>query len=186
MSKEKRNEPEERQMKFAILTATNMNKYHPFDTVKKHMVSKLKEDDKLGDVAEAIEKKEHLDMDAKEPTRTLSTINVEGQDKDGNKIVDPVKEYERREEQRGLDIKYGKEYDAWQQRDLRYKQGKIVAYAIIQNDYTTKGMRDKVEEHPEYESKIKDDPVELMEVMNAIYLRVETRTLIRIWDCALH
>ena len=44
-------------MKFATLTATNAHKHHPFDTVKKHMVSKLKEDNKLGDVAKATEKK---------------------------------------------------------------------------------------------------------------------------------
>ena len=114
MVKGNENGTEERQMKFAIITPKNNMRYHPYATVRKHVISKLKEDAKLGDVAEAIEKQEPKDMAALEPTRKMSTINVEGQDKDGNKIVDPIKDYERKEEQKGFDIKYNKEFEAWQ------------------------------------------------------------------------
>ena len=158
-------------MKFATLTPKNDMRYHPCATVRKHVMSKLKEDAKLGDVAEAIEKQEPKDVAALEPTRKMSTINVEGQDKDGNKIVDPIKDYERKEEQKGFDIKYNKEFEAWQKREENYKQGKKVAFATTWNNYTTQGMRDKVEQTPDYESKIKDDPIVLVETMSAMSQR---------------
>ena len=82
--------------------------------VRKHVTSKLKEDGKLGNTAKAIEKQEPKDVSALAPTRNMFTIDVEGQDKDGNKTVDPIKDCERKEEQRGFDIKHNKEFEAWQ------------------------------------------------------------------------
>ena len=90
-------------MKFAIITPKNNMRYHPFATVRKNVMSKLKEDGTLGDAAEAIEKQEPKDMTALEPKRTMSAIDVEGKDKDGDKIVDPIKDYEHKEEQKEFD-----------------------------------------------------------------------------------
>ena len=163
-------------MKFAIITPKNNMRYHPFATVRKNVTSKLKEDGTLGDAAEAIEKQEPKDMTALEPKRTMSTIDVEGKDKDGNKIVDPIKDYERKEEQKGFDIKYNKEFEAWQKREREYEKGKVVAYATMWNDYTTQGMRDKVEQSPDYESKIKDNPIALIEIMSTISQNGDTNT----------
>jgi hypothetical protein len=45
----------------------------------------------------------------------------------------------------------------------------VSAYATIMTDYCTKGMRDRVEEHPEFATKILNDPIELL---RAIKVRI--------------
>ena len=66
---------QEKEMKFAIMSTGSNMRYHPFDTVKKHIVSKLKENPAMMDVATALQNMEELDKTNLRPTRKLSSIN---------------------------------------------------------------------------------------------------------------
>jgi hypothetical protein len=43
-----------------------------------------------------------------------------------------------------------------------------MAYALIKEPYCTKTMRDRVEAHPDFDSKIKDNPVELLKAIRVL------------------
>ena len=42
------------------------------------------------------------------------------------------------------------------------------AYALIFNNYCTKPMQARIEEHPEFESRIEDNPIELLEMIKTL------------------
>jgi hypothetical protein len=48
------------------------------------------------------------------------------------------------------------------QRVLTFKENLVKAYGLIWDDYMTTTMQNRIEQHPEYASKIKNNPVELM------------------------
>ena len=42
------------------------------------------------------------------------------------------------------------------------------AYALIKSQYCSKTMQTRIEEHPDYESKIDDDPIALLEAIRTL------------------
>jgi hypothetical protein len=53
------------------------------------------------------------------------------------------------------------------QRVLTFKENLVKAYGLIWDDYMTITMQNRIEQHPDYASKIKNNPVELMLAIHA-------------------
>jgi len=148
-------------MKFAVMSSSNTNKYYPYDTVKKTIVNKLKENPTYTDVAAAIQELEPLDMTNLEPVRKLSTIDPFDTEEDGTMTLNQRKEHQRKIAQEGFDIDYEKSKDIWNKRECEYKNGMISAYSKILNNYVMDHLRGKVEQLENFESKIENDPIKL-------------------------
>ena len=67
--------------------------------------------------------------------------------------------------QNGLDIKYTAEYHTHTQRVQHLDANLAKAYAIILDTYCTSTMRSRVKLHPDFHTKILDDPIELLEAI---------------------
>jgi hypothetical protein len=48
------------------------------------------------------------------------------------------------------------------QRVLTFKENLVKTYGLIWDDYMTNTMQNRIEQHPDYASKIKNNPVQLM------------------------
>jgi hypothetical protein len=60
---------------------------------------------------------------------------------------------------------YKGELDDYRRRKRELEDGQKQAYSVILTEYCTKAMRDRVEEHPEFTTKIRKDPIELLKVV---------------------
>ncbi len=163
-SQNTKKKPEEKEYKFAVMSTANSTKYYPFDTVKKHFVSKLKENPAMLDVAESIHKEKPLDMTALKPVRQTSNINVFAPNGD----IIPQRMDERQIEQKGYDISFEQAEVVWNKRNQEYLNGKVAAYSKIMNHFTTKNIKSKVEQLENFEHDIENDPIALMQALKTL------------------
>ncbi|MGC8553840.1 MAG: hypothetical protein ACP5O7_13425, partial [Phycisphaerae bacterium] len=125
-----------------------------YATVKEAIIQQVQKTFKDGqDVAESIEKGMPFDLSSVEPTRSISAEE------------DPVK---ATLEQTGLDIKYQEELRRYLDRKDNLRQGMVKAYALIFSNYCSRIMQSRVEEHPEFDTTIKNDPIKLLEVIKVL------------------
>ena len=54
------------------------------------------------------------------------------------------------------------------ERKEQLNKGLSKAYVLIFNNYCTRAMQSRIEEHPEFEMKIEDDPIELLDVIKTL------------------
>ena len=125
-----------------------------FDTVKDRIIQQVQKTYRHGvDVAESLRNEEKKDLSASEPTRELSTATDETQ---------------RFLEQQGHDIKYKvkiAEYFKWvEQLDENMNK----AYALIFDNYCSRTMQVHIEEHKDFDSTIRDDPIELLKAIRIL------------------
>ena len=110
-----------------------------YATVKEAIVGHIQKSyDKGLDVASSIEVMEKMDLTTFKPTRVLSTK------------TDPA---EKSIEQDGLDIEYKESLSRYLDRVTALDQGLGKAYALIFDEYCTKSMQSRIEEHPDFDSK---------------------------------
>jgi hypothetical protein len=64
--------------------------------------------------------------------------------------------------QAGMDIMYQAELERYLERKNTLEQNLTKAYALIFSTYCNKTMQNRVEEHSEFETSIRDDPIELL------------------------
>jgi len=91
------------------------------------------------DVVECLRQGKAIDLDKEAPTRAISTL-----DADKGQAV----------EQAGFDIKYQEELRRHLDRKDALRQGLAQAYALIFGTYCTKTMQQRVEGHPDFDSKL--------------------------------
>jgi hypothetical protein len=143
-------------MKFAPQTGGNFV-HRTFATVKEHAVQQIQKTYKNGgDIAESLNKEEKIDLDKFEPTRTLSKKTGKGE------------ETERAIEQEGLNIKYKVAIEQWSARRNDLEREMMKAYSLIYQNFCTTAMQSRIKEHPEFESKIRDDPIELLKAIKIL------------------
>jgi hypothetical protein len=123
----------------------------PFASVKDAIVLHFKKATKI-EILTSLDKMQLTTTP--EPVRKLSTA------------TDPN---DKREEQIGLDIVFTSDRDSWKARKEKLDDGMVSAYVTIMTDCCTKSMRVRIEEHPDFETKILNDPIELL---NAIKLLI--------------
>jgi hypothetical protein len=74
------------------------------------------------------------------------------------KVVDQV----------GLDIKYQEELRQHLDRKDALREGLNKPYALIYTNYCTKMMQSRIEEHPAYETTLKNDPIAVLEAIKTL------------------
>ena len=70
-------------------------------------------------------------------------------------------------EQEGFNMDYQMEMKRWFERAELYEQNKTKAYSTILG-YCSKTIQNRVEEHPDYETMIRDDPIELLKAIKIL------------------
>ena len=65
-------------------------------------------------------------------------------------------------EQTGMDIRYQAKLERFLDREQVLEANLSIAYALIYSTYCNKTMQYQIEEHPDFETKIRDDPIELL------------------------
>jgi hypothetical protein len=116
--------------------------------VKDHIVQFVQKTYKHGqDIAVSLRDLKNKDLLSLVPTRGQST----GTDPAANS-----------NEQAGMDIMYQAELERYLERKDALEQNLTKAYMLIFSTYCNKAMHNRIEEHPDYETPIRDDPIELL------------------------
>jgi hypothetical protein len=93
------------------------------------------------------------DLNVKDLT---ALIPVRGQATSSSKYA------EKLNKQAGMDILCQAELERYLDRKATLKQNLNKAYALIYSTYCNKTMQNQIEEHPDYKTTIRDDPIELL------------------------
>jgi hypothetical protein len=129
-------------------------RYHMYATVKEHLCEYVQKTyDDGGDVAVSLKKEVLLDLKPHEPVREMS-----------QKTDTAEKEIE----QMGMDMKYQSKLNDFNKRANNLRKGMEKAYADIRATYCTKVMRGRIDTHPDFETKIYNDPIELLKAIKVL------------------
>ncbi len=130
-------------MKFATPTAGK--KYSTFTAVRNHLAMKFQKEMTKGvDVATAIRSGKHLDFDELRPKRQRSKLKDEE---------------DREFEQDTFNRDYGVVKKAFESRMETYQDNCFTAYGVIFDDFCTSDMQLRLEEHPDFDTKLFQDPI---------------------------
>jgi len=77
-------------------------------------------------------------------------------------------DFSRKLEQDGCYIMCQAEIQQYLERVQTLEENMNKAYALIIGTYCSKAIQGRVEEHPEYETKIRNDPTELLRVVSML------------------
>ena len=100
-----------------------------------------------------------------EPTRTR--VKVEGTD---------VEKEEKIFIQQTCDMKFTQEWNSWQKVNGKFEEDWAKTYALIFGTYCTSEMRTAIKEDPNFESVIRDNPMEVLRVIATLmYTPVRAR-----------
>jgi hypothetical protein len=102
-----------------------------------------------------------VELSKEEPQREMAKMKRPDDAKLGQ-----IEKY--RMEQSGLDITYKSKLDEHIKRVNMLKANLVKAYALIYSQYCSKTMQQRVEEDPEFEDKIRDDPIELLKALKVL------------------
>ena len=124
-----------------------------FQSVKEDIEQKIQRTFIEGlDIVISLQKEEYIDLQAMKPKRQLS---------------EETNANTRRTEQEGFDMEYKSDYEEWKKRMRIFESNKSKAYALIYERCNTT-MQHRVEEHPEFENKIRNDPIELLKAIKVL------------------
>ena len=125
-----------------------------YDTVKDVIVQQVQKTYKNGvDIADSLENEEMKDLGPMRPTRSVSTLT----DKTAREI-----------EQEGFDIEFRVLIEEHHKRVLQLEENKTKAYALIFSNYCNRTMQVRIEEHKDYESEIRNDPIKLLKAIRVL------------------
>ena len=119
-----------------------------YETVKDHIVQYVQKTYKCGqDIAVSLRDLQKKDLNPTAPIRGISS------ETDANANA---------REQAGMDIVYQAELERYLDRKDTLEQNLNKAFALIYSTYCNKVMQNRIEEHPDYETIIRDNPIELL------------------------
>jgi hypothetical protein len=125
-----------------------------YATVKDAIVQNVQKNFRDGhDVARSLEELQVIDLAQEEPQREMS------------KKENPD---EKSTDKDGFNIKYQEELRQFMERKNNLRQGMSKAYSLIYSSFCTKVMQSRIEAHPEFEAKIKNDPIALLMVIKTL------------------
>jgi hypothetical protein len=125
-----------------------------YSTVKDAIIQYIQKTFKDGDdVAQSLKEGKLIDLEAEKPVRGVSSS--------------PVKS-EATLEQTGLDILYQEELRGFFDRKNNLRTNMTKAYALIFTNYCNRTMQLRIEEHPEFETKIENKPIALLEAIKVL------------------
>ena len=124
-----------------------------YATVKDHIISYVQRTYRHGqDIAISLRELKKRDLTSEEPTRKISSKT--GDDK--------------KLEQDGFYMRYQAEIKQFLDRQSGLEENLMKAYALIFGTYCSKAIQSRVEEHPDFETTIRDDPIELLKTINIL------------------
>ena len=125
-----------------------------YDTVKDHLVQTVQKNFKhRQDIAISLRALLKKDLTKLMPVRLDSTASDDAS---------------RKQEQQGIDIVYQAELERYLDRKDQLEQNLFKAYALIFSSYCNKTMQNRIEEHPDYETLIRDDPIVLLDKIKVL------------------
>ena len=140
--------------KFHPVVLGQGHKQMPYQQIKDTILKKIQKSYKDSeDVVKSLKTGTKVDLQALKPVRQRS--------QQANK---EDKEFE----QQTLDMEYQVLLKQWSDRNKMLEANMLRAYADIWKDHMTKAMQQRVEEHPEYSSKIDDNPIKLLEAVQQL------------------
>jgi hypothetical protein len=144
----------ERELKFSPHQYQGKTQAATYATTKDAIIQHVQKSYKGGqDVSKSLEDMIVVDLANVEPTRSISS-----ETDPAVKVVD----------QAGLDIKYQEELRRHLDRKDALREGLNKAYALIFANYCTKTMQSRIEEHPDYESTLKNNPIAVLEAIKTL------------------
>jgi hypothetical protein len=99
------------------------------------------------DVADSIRKMERIDMTTQIPVRKLSRASNAD---------------DKATEQEGYDILYKAEIDMYTKRKHKLEDNMNKTYSLIYLQHCNNTLQDRIHAHPDFETKIKNDPIKLL------------------------
>ena len=121
--------------------------------MKDHIISYVQRTYRHGqDIAISLRELKKRDLTSEKPTRKISSKT------DDNKKL----------EQDGFDMRYQAEIKQFLDRQSGLVENLIKAYALIFGTYCSKAIQSRVEEHPDFETTIRDDPIEVLKTINIL------------------
>jgi hypothetical protein len=125
-----------------------------YQTVKDHIKQLVQKSFRNGkDVADSIRKMDRINMTSKIPARRLlGATNAD----------------HRATEQEGYDILYKAEIDMYTKRKHELEDNINKTYSLIYLQHCNKTLQDKEHAHPDFETKIKNDPIKLLKAIEII------------------
>ena len=105
------------------------------------------------DIAESLRAMQKKDLSSEKPTRRVSRLSDEKQAKT---------------EQDGFDIEYNADYIRHGKRETTLDNNFPKAYSLIFTNYCTRAMQTRIEEHPDFESSIRNNPIALLEAIKTL------------------
>ena len=128
-----------------------------YETVKTHIEQYVQKTYKHGqDIAESLRELRRKDLSGVMPVRQMSTY------------VKVDEERLRKIEQEGYDVLYTAEVQNYMDRKNTLETNLGRAYALILSTYCNGTMQHRIEEHPEFDSKIQNDPIELLKAIKIV------------------
>jgi hypothetical protein len=123
-------------------------RYHMYATVKEHLCEFVQKTyDDGGDVATSLKKEVLVDLKLFAPVREMSL------ETDATIKLDM---------QYGMDMQYQSALNDYNKRVNNLRKGMEKAYADIRATYCTKVMRGRIDTHPDFDTKIYNNPIELL------------------------
>ena len=121
--------------------------------MKDHIISYVQWTYRHGqDIAISLRELKKRDLASEEPTRKISSKTNE----------------DKKLEQDGFDMRYEAEIKQFLDRQSGLEENLMKAYALIFVAYCSKAIQSWVEEHPDFETTIRDDPIELLKTINIL------------------
>ena len=140
-----------KEMKFSPHVYGKQQTY-TYATIKEHIIQNVQLDYGV-DVAKSLKSGEPYHKKLSKPQRQISND------------IDPVI---ANIEQSGYDIEYREDLRRFHDRYDKIEQDLVKVYSVIFTQYCTKTMQLRIEEHPDFVSKIDDNPIQLLEVIKTL------------------
>ena len=104
------------------------------------------------DIAISLRELKKRDLTSEEPTRKISS----------------KKDEDTRLKQGGFDMRYQAEIKNFLDRQSGLEENLMKPYALILVTYCSKAIQSQVEEHPDFDLTIRNDPIELLKTINIL------------------
>ena len=125
--------------------------------VKMHIEQYMQKMYKHGqDIAESLRELQKKDLSGEMPVRQMSTYVKEDEER------------VRKIEQEGYDVLYTAEVQNYMDRKNTLETNLGRAYVLILSTYCNGTMQHCIKEHPDFESKIQNDPIELLKAIKIV------------------
>lgn len=156
---EKSTKPPARELKFAPLQAranTNKSAVATYATTKDAVIQQVERTFRHGpDIGRSLDAMKIFDLEPFRPKREISPLSDE---------------HDRSIDQGGIDIDYQGDSRLFKQRKQDLEDGLAKAYQVIYSSFCTKAMQTRIEQHPDFETKLKRDPIATLEAIKSLMM----------------